>query len=118
MGACVSFVFCGHRVYVHCTAGLGRAPAVCIAYVHWFGDHHNELSLDLDAGMLSGVGSLCVQYSSVYATCVVCLWSSQACLVVRAAYKYVTDIRPCGPKKDAIRGATFGELWLLHVILQ
>ena len=23
-------------VYVHCTAGLGRAPAVCIAYMHWF----------------------------------------------------------------------------------
>jgi len=26
----------GHRVYVHCTAGLGRAPAVIIAYMHWF----------------------------------------------------------------------------------
>jgi hypothetical protein len=25
----------GHRVYVHCTAGLGRAPAVVIAYMHW-----------------------------------------------------------------------------------
>ena len=25
----------GHRVYVHCTAGLGRAPAVIIAYMHW-----------------------------------------------------------------------------------
>mmetsp|Transcript_28004 Transcript_28004/g.53303 ORF Transcript_28004/g.53303 Transcript_28004/m.53303 type:complete len:413 (-) Transcript_28004:351-1589(-) len=25
----------GHRVYVHCTAGLGRAPAVVIAYLHW-----------------------------------------------------------------------------------
>jgi protein-tyrosine phosphatase len=25
----------GHRVYVHCTAGLGRAPAVIIAYLHW-----------------------------------------------------------------------------------
>ena len=23
------------------------------------------------------------------------------------AYKHVTDIRPCGPKRDAIRGATF-----------
>ncbi len=23
-------------VYVHCTAGLGRAPAVCIAYMYWF----------------------------------------------------------------------------------
>ena len=26
------------RVYVHCTAGLGRAPAVCIAYMFWFKD--------------------------------------------------------------------------------
>ncbi|PPR98672.1 hypothetical protein GOBAR_AA21991 [Gossypium barbadense] len=24
------------RVYVHCTAGLGRAPAVAIAYMFWF----------------------------------------------------------------------------------
>lgn len=55
-----------NRVYVHCTAGLGRAPAVCIAYMYWFMD------LDLDT-----------------------------------AYKTLTDIRPCGPKRDAIRGATF-----------
>ncbi|WOK96705.1 hypothetical protein Cni_G05412 [Canna indica] len=26
------------RVYVHCTAGLGRAPAVAIAYLFWFCD--------------------------------------------------------------------------------
>ncbi|XP_058075462.1 phosphoglucan phosphatase LSF2, chloroplastic [Magnolia sinica] len=26
------------RVYVHCTAGLGRAPAVAIAYLFWFHD--------------------------------------------------------------------------------
>ena len=26
----------GGRVYVHCTAGLGRAPAVCIAWLYWF----------------------------------------------------------------------------------
>ncbi|KAK6131840.1 hypothetical protein DH2020_034414 [Rehmannia glutinosa] len=30
------------RVYVHCTAGLGRAPAVAIAYMFWF------CNLDLD----------------------------------------------------------------------
>lgn len=29
--ACVA----GKRVYVHCTAGLGRAPAACIAYLYW-----------------------------------------------------------------------------------
>ncbi|MQL92339.1 hypothetical protein Taro_024964 [Colocasia esculenta] len=26
------------RVYIHCTAGLGRAPAVTIAYLFWFHD--------------------------------------------------------------------------------
>lgn len=28
----------GKKVYVHCTAGLGRAPATCIAYMFWFSD--------------------------------------------------------------------------------
>ncbi len=28
----------GRKVYVHCTAGLGRAPAVCIAYNFWYHD--------------------------------------------------------------------------------
>jgi protein-tyrosine phosphatase len=27
---------CKGRVYVHCTAGLGRAPAVATAYMFWF----------------------------------------------------------------------------------
>ena len=26
------------QVYIHCTAGLGRAPAACIAWMYWFGD--------------------------------------------------------------------------------
>ena len=50
------------RVYVHCTAGLGRAPAVAIAWLYWFGN------MQLDD-----------------------------------AYTYLTDIRPCGPKRDAVR---------------
>eukprot|EP01023_Acetabularia_acetabulum_P066192 TRINITY_DN8899_c0_g1_i3.p1 TRINITY_DN8899_c0_g1~~TRINITY_DN8899_c0_g1_i3.p1 ORF type:complete len:274 (-),score=32.90 TRINITY_DN8899_c0_g1_i3:873-1694(-) len=54
------------RVYIHCTAGLGRAPAVCIAWMYWFTD------MDLDT-----------------------------------AYEYLTSIRPCGPKRDAIRAATY-----------
>ncbi|KAG1676087.1 hypothetical protein FOA52_014953 [Chlamydomonas sp. UWO 241] len=62
------------RVYVHCTAGLGRAPAVCIAHMYWF-----------------GTGGL------------------------DASYKALTDVRPCGPKREAIRGATFdllsGKQW-------
>ena len=32
----------GQSVYVHCTAGLGRAPAVCIAYLYWFQDFQLE----------------------------------------------------------------------------
>ncbi|GBF97675.1 phosphoglucan phosphatase chloroplastic-like [Raphidocelis subcapitata] len=55
----------GGRVYVHCTAGLGRAPAVCIAYLYWF------QQFDLDD-----------------------------------AYARVTQIRPCGPRRDSIRAAT------------
>ncbi|ERN05405.1 phosphoglucan phosphatase LSF2, chloroplastic [Amborella trichopoda] len=54
------------RVYVHCTAGLGRAPAVAIAYLFWFCD------MDLNT-----------------------------------AYELLTSKRPCGPNKDAIRGATY-----------
>ena len=36
----VAFLTCvaGKRVYVHCTAGLGRAPAACIAYLYWVAD--------------------------------------------------------------------------------
>ncbi|MEW5302476.1 MAG: hypothetical protein WDW38_002367 [Sanguina aurantia] len=56
----------GGRVYVHCTAGLGRAPAVCIAYLYWV--HGLQLG---------------------------------------EAYDFLTAKRPCGPKKDAIRGATY-----------
>eukprot|EP00798_Chlamydomonas_sp_ICE-L_P005012 gene5012-34797_t len=62
----------GGRVYVHCTAGLGRAPAVCIAYNYWFGEK-----------LPNGLNCL----DTVYAK--------------------LTAVRPCGPKKDAVRGATF-----------
>lgn len=61
------------KVYVHCTAGLGRAPAVIIAWIYWF------TSMDLDD-----------------------------------AYTYLTSIRPCGPKKESIRGATFDILDQRH----
>ena len=32
----------GHRVYIHCTAGVGRAPAVAIGYLTW----HRNMVLD------------------------------------------------------------------------
>lgn len=56
----------GKTVYVHCTAGLGRAPGVAITYLFWF----NGMNLD-------------------------------------GAYNFLTSKRPCGPKKEAIRGATY-----------
>ncbi|KAK9839734.1 hypothetical protein WJX84_005267 [Apatococcus fuscideae] len=59
----------GEKVYVHCTAGLGRAPGVCIAHIFWF----QEKTLD-------------------------------------EAYNHLTSIRPCGPKRESIRGATFDVL--------
>ncbi|KAK9830917.1 hypothetical protein WJX81_004774 [Elliptochloris bilobata] len=65
----------GKRVYVHCTAGLGRAPAACIAYLYW---------VSSDETMREGSN-----------------WS------LTKAYERVTSIRPCGPKRDAVRGATF-----------
>ncbi len=34
----------GERVYVHCTAGLGRSPAVIIAYMYWWG--YQSMQLD------------------------------------------------------------------------
>ncbi|KAK3263398.1 hypothetical protein CYMTET_27795 [Cymbomonas tetramitiformis] len=54
------------RVYVHCTAGLGRSPAAAIAYLYWF------RNMELDD-----------------------------------AYEHLTSQRPCGPKRDSIRGATY-----------
>ncbi|PSC67308.1 phosphoglucan phosphatase chloroplastic [Micractinium conductrix] len=61
---------CGQKVYVHCTAGLGRSPAVAIAALFWFSEGDGLSSLD-------------------------------------EAYSFLTGIRPCGPSRDAIRGATY-----------
>ena len=30
---------CGHVVYLHCTAGMGRSPGVAIGYMYWFKDY-------------------------------------------------------------------------------
>ncbi|CAK8567791.1 unnamed protein product [Lathyrus sativus] len=35
------------KVYVHCTAGLGRAPAVAIAYLFWFCDMNLNEAYDM-----------------------------------------------------------------------
>lgn len=31
----LSLLQAGHKVYVHCTAGMNRSPTVVIAYLHW-----------------------------------------------------------------------------------
>ncbi len=45
----------GRRVYVHCTAGLGRAPAACIAYLYWCSD--DAALRDGDVWSLDKVGA-------------------------------------------------------------
>jgi len=42
----------GHRVYLHCTAGMGRSPGVAIAYQYWFGQ---QGSLDEAYGALTSI---------------------------------------------------------------
>ena len=81
---------CKGRVYVHCTAGLGRAPAVAIAYMFWFED------MDV----------------SLFHLLVYTRWQKLRCSFVchmqlNTAYKKLTSIRPCGPNKRAIRAATY-----------
>jgi hypothetical protein len=41
----------GKKVYVHCTAGLGRSPAVAIASLYWFTD----MQLDEAYAYLTGI---------------------------------------------------------------
>lgn len=41
----------GGKVYVHCTAGLGRSPAVAIASLYWFTD----MQLDEAYAYLTGI---------------------------------------------------------------
>ncbi|KAK2982430.1 hypothetical protein RJ640_026273 [Escallonia rubra] len=65
------------RVYIHCTAGLGRAPAVGIAYMFWF----------------CGMDVITLK----------CMALKQ----LNTAYNTLTLKRPCGPNRKAIRGATY-----------
>lgn len=70
----------GRRVYLHCTAGLGRAPAVAIATMWWEGVREARCSTREDDA------------------------PARSCL--SSAYEALTSIRPCGPNREAIRSAT------------
>lgn len=53
----------GNRVYVHCNAGMNRAPSVAIAYLHV----HEGLSLDAARDVVKE-RRLCVPYMTVLAS--------------------------------------------------
>jgi len=36
----------GHKVYIHCSLGICRAPTVIVAYLHWVQDWEIEEALD------------------------------------------------------------------------
>jgi protein-tyrosine phosphatase len=54
------YILTGDRVYVHCNAGMNRAPTVAIAYLHV----HEEMSLS-DARDYVKERRLCLPYMSV-----------------------------------------------------
>lgn len=83
------------RVYVHCTAGLGRAPAVAIAYMFWF------KNMDVSSFHLI----IYIQYLEI--TIELILLLSICYLQLNTAYDKLTSKRPCGPNKRAIRAATY-----------
>ncbi|CAN6565307.1 unnamed protein product [Malus baccata var. baccata] len=66
------------KVCVHCPAGLGRAPAVAVAYIYWF------------------LGMNLTNCSKLIAT-----------VTVHMMLLLPTSKRPCRPSKRAIRGATY-----------
>ncbi|XP_008369412.1 phosphoglucan phosphatase LSF2, chloroplastic-like [Malus domestica] len=69
------------KVCVHCTAGLGRAPAVAVAYIYWF----LGMNKSHNAGPFYGRFSVPDFHYTVS----------------------LTSKRPCGPSKMAISGATY-----------
>lgn len=75
----------GRKVYVHCTAGLGRAPAACIAYLYWFQDFQLEnVSLILTSALLQ-----------FYATIVALTWLNFKCVPGYAKGELSIDIPAC-----------------------
>jgi hypothetical protein len=75
----------GRRVYVHCTAGLGRAPAACIAYLYWCSD--DAALRDGDVWSLDKVGARPPLAGATY----MCCCSVQAQRHARGAEQRVRD---------------------------
>ena len=76
-------------VYVHCTAGLGRAPAVALAHACWCRDYGSDSDSgggdDEDEDESGGPPSSSVSLEELYAD--------------------LASVRPCAPKLDAIKEA-------------
>ncbi|RWV82399.1 hypothetical protein GW17_00056106 [Ensete ventricosum] len=92
----------GRVVYVHCTAGLGRAPAVAIAYLFWFCDMDVSLALTL---LLQDTQLVNYAFFALFSDIIILqqFYLEQ----LNTAYITVTSKRPCAPNKRGIRGATF-----------
>jgi protein-tyrosine phosphatase len=70
-------------VYVHCTAGLGRAPAVALAHASWCRDFDGE-EYENESGEES---------------------SNSSSPSLEQLYSDLASVRPCAPKLDAIKEA-------------
>lgn len=88
-------------VYVHCTAGLGRAPAVALAHACWcrddfFGlDENDESDGGKSDGGRSDSGSGRNSSTS----------SSASSPSLEQLYADLASVRPCAPKLEAIKEA-------------
>lgn len=95
----------GGRVYVHCTAGMGRAPSAAIAFLYWV----RNMDLDEARAYVAEVGE---PSHALHA-----LMSADA-LMRRMSQRLTLDLwmrplqmRPgATPDRDGVRGATFNLL--------
>ncbi|CAI7788538.1 unnamed protein product [Closterium sp. NIES-53] len=90
-------------------------------------EHHRRPAVDFDPNslrrelprMVAVIAKAVAEGKTVYVHCTAGLGRSPAAVIaylfwfsepkrdLNAAYEHVTSLRPCGPKKDAIRGATY-----------
>ncbi|CAI5480342.1 unnamed protein product [Closterium sp. Yama58-4] len=90
-------------------------------------EHHRRPAVDFDPNslrrelprMVAVIAKAVAEGKTIYVHCTAGLgrspaaviaylfWFSEPKMDLNAAYEHVTSLRPCGPKKDAIRGATY-----------